>query len=162
MITYTSLNNQLKTIPDISGSRFGRLVVLSYSGRSQGKSRKDHLWKCLCDCGGIKIALFRSLKRGLSQSCGCLQREIASICGAQHPNYRSGKTRDANGYIVISSKMNGQYLKREHRAKMEEHLGRELLSSEVVHHRNGDKADNRIENLQVMSRSEHARLHHGH
>ena len=38
-------------------------------------------------------------------------------------------------------------------------LGVKLGFNEVVHHINGDKIDNRIENLQVMSRSEHSRMH---
>lgn len=47
----------------------------------------------------------------------------------------------------------------EHRHVMEQHLGRQLSRHEVVHHLNGDKYDNRPENLQVMSLSEHSRLH---
>jgi len=46
-----------------------------------------------------------------------------------------------------------------HRLIMEEYLGRKLGDDEVVHHINGDKHDNDISNLQVMTRSEHARLH---
>lgn len=50
---------------------------------------------------------------------------------------------------------------REHRYVMSEHIGRPIAPNEHVHHINGNKVDNRIENLQLMTASEHQRLHHG-
>ena len=46
-----------------------------------------------------------------------------------------------------------------HRHLMEVHLGRSLGFNEVVHHINGNKHDNRLENLEVVSRSDHMRMH---
>lgn len=46
-----------------------------------------------------------------------------------------------------------------HRVIMERHIGRPLLSSELVHHKNGDKRDNRIDNLEILTAKEHSQHH---
>lgn len=61
-----------------------------------------------------------------------------------------------NGYLTICLANKKYYI---HRLIMEEHLGRKLKSDEQVHHINGNKLDNRIENLQVIKRGEHQKIH---
>lgn len=58
---------------------------------------------------------------------------------------------DQDGYVVV--RVNGRPI-REHRYIMQQHLGRPLLPEETVHHLNGDRSDNRIENLELWSTSQ--------
>lgn len=62
-----------------------------------------------------------------------------------------------NGYIRLTRGENCR--RNQHVVIMEEHIGRKLHADEVVHHRNGNKQDNRISNLQLMTRAEHSKLH---
>lgn len=65
----------------------------------------------------------------------------------------------AAGYRFITNEQGIQIL--EHRDVMEKHLNRKLTSKEHVHHINGDKQDNRLENLEVLDIRVHGKLHGG-
>jgi hypothetical protein len=56
---------------DLTGQRFGRLVVQSFIEASKNGSR----WLCICDCGNTNNVLASNLKAGHCTSCGCFQRE---------------------------------------------------------------------------------------
>lgn len=81
--------------------------------------------------------------------------EMDMATGPRNSSWNGGVYR-GDGYVLLRQ---GSRYVREHRLVVEEHLGRPLLEDEVVHHINHDKTDNRIENLQVMSRAEHIEEH---
>ncbi|KKN70066.1 hypothetical protein LCGC14_0435130 [marine sediment metagenome] len=69
----------------------------------------------------------------------------------------SGYICKVYGYKIIT--INGHQV-REHRYLMEQHLGRPLTDSEETHHINGNKIDNRIKNMKILTKSKHTSLHH--
>lgn len=81
----------------------------------------------------------------------------------QSHQWKGGRRMNDHGYIVLympeHPNANSKGYVAEHRFIMSELLGRPLTRKEHVHHKNEDKADNRLENLELLSESEHRRLH---
>lgn len=81
------------TLKDLTGERYGRLLVLQ---RSVNIGRRV-AWLCRCDCGEAKITTGNQLQRGHVVSCGCRRREVLSNlrevgrANATHGHTRGGK-----------------------------------------------------------------------
>jgi hypothetical protein len=66
---------------DLTGLRFGRLLV---TGRGENTAVGQARWICSCDCGKETLVHGYSLRGGLSNSCGCLQRLKTSTANKTH------------------------------------------------------------------------------
>lgn len=85
------------------------------------------------------------------------QNSILAHRGKRSFAWKGGRIKDKHGYILIWNPdhphcKSAGYM-HEHRLVMSESLGRYLTSKETVHHKNGDRSDNRIENLELWSKS---------
>lgn len=82
--------------------------------------------------------------------------------GENNPCWKGGRIKQ-DGYVLIKMRnhpnCNSQGYIKEHRLVMEKHLGRYLTKNEIVHHINGIKDDNRIENLVLTTQQVHGREH---
>src|SRR3990167_1308226 len=111
-------------------------------------------------CGTCQVVYYVSknkLNRGEGKFCSrkCKAEWQRGHTGDKNPNWRGGRCV-FDEYIYIRT--NGRYIG-EHRLVMEKHLGRTLKPDEQVNHINGNKTDNRVENLEVLSISEHWHKH---
>lgn len=70
---------------DVTGQRFGRLIVLGKADPNLKKSKnKSPLYECKCDCGKRVFAYGNYLRAGRTKSCGCLQRDFAKQQGTHY------------------------------------------------------------------------------
>lgn len=65
--------SSFRTRIDLTGQRFGRLLVVGYSHTNASKKA---VWLCRCDCGNEKLVAGCHLKSGHTVSCGCYKREL--------------------------------------------------------------------------------------
>lgn len=93
------------------------------------------------------------------------QKESARLFYSKEKNnkWNGGKTISSHGYIMVHTPEHPYCDARgyvyEHRLVMEKHLGRYLSPEEVVHHIDEDKTNNTLNNLMLMTNSEHVKLH---
>lgn len=131
--------------------------------RKVWKGKKRNLWEgkerfkrriyCGKECWNIQLST--DSKGNKNYFYG---RHLRPVNYKEHIRWRVKAT---GGYIRIFYKYSDgkRYFKYEHREKMEDYLGRTLGRREIVHHIDGNKHNNEVENLLVCTPQEHKKLH---
>lgn len=126
--------------------------------------RGIHVYAACPDCGLVR---WTRMRYKTSPCPSCSAKVYNSRSGEQHPRWRDGVKR-SRGYIYVSipqddplavmaqRRYQDNVVVAEHRLVVARSIGRPLAKDEVVHHVNGIKDDNRLENLRLL----HERAHH--
>lgn len=132
----------------------GKILFCSIECRNVGMIQHEkHVYS---ECSYCKNKIYELASRKIKKKHSFCK----NICRIKYfkinpPNIRNGFWIE-NGYRVISIK--GKPIK-EHINVMQNYIGRKLKKNEVVHHINHNRKDNKIENLRLMTRSDHQSLH---
>lgn len=138
-------------VNNLTGLTFYHLKVIKRdASRNTGK---DAYWICQCDCGKEISVRSGELTSKTQKSCGCYRKKWASgRTGKNSPSWKGGRTMK-QGYVCVrmpdhpNAAKNG-YVK-EHILVMSKHIGRSLLKNEMVHHKDGNRTNNDISNLEL-------------
>ena len=112
-------------------------------------------------CKYCKKEFFVTPSKANKRKCcsrGCIAKLNSKLLLRENnPNWCGGITEMKSGYLLINIGANKrEYL---HRYIMQKHLGRKLMSTEIVHHLDGDKKNNDPINLKVMTQRQHVKYH---
>jgi len=118
---------------------------------------RKHIWIACSICGKERWV---GLLKGKPMNIRC---NSCAKKGKNNPRWKSGKHAGKGGYVLVEIKPTSPFFAmrdkqsyiKEHRLVMAKHLGRCLKSWEIVHHKNDIKNDNKLENLELMTASEH-------
>ena len=79
---------------DLTGQQFGRLTVISLSGRTTGGAR---IWSCRCECGTVTKLVSSKFTSGHTSSCGCYRRDVRCLANLTH------------GHAILSGRRTPEY-----------------------------------------------------
>lgn len=147
---------------DVEGLRGrGRIVWAACPdcGRERWVPVRTPNVRCRSCSGKVQISRPEFRDAFHKQDCRCQRCAISrgELTTENNPNWSGGRRMHAGGYVYllldrsdpmrVMSDCDGYAF--EHRIVMARYLGRPLSASETVHHRNGNRADNRLENLEL-------------
>lgn len=91
---------------DMTGQKFGKLTVICRTeDHVQPNGAKSVMWLCKCDCGNEVVTSGISLRKKLTQSCGCFHKECATNQGRKNKKYN---TYDLSGEFGIGYTSKGE------------------------------------------------------
>lgn len=123
-------------------------------------------WFACPDCG-LERWVAKHAKSKLCMSCAAVRRQLI---GEKNPRWKGGVRQGNDGYRYITVTENHPFIEMagkvfvhgkyryyiaEHRLVMAQHLNRPLKPWELVHHRNGIRWENQIENLELLKHRKH-------
>ena len=121
---------------------------------------QKYIWHACVDCGKERWVL---IVRGQAEHLRC---HACANTLKPHPWRKGGRKTTTRGYVDVKLSPDDFFycmLRKdgyvfEHRLVMAKHLGRNLHSWEIVHHKNGIRNDNRLENLQLVTDDRHRQI----
>jgi hypothetical protein len=135
---------------DRAGEKHGKFTVVK---RVENSKKGRVLYLCKCDCGREKVIDISHLRYTGDAPCICTPRIISR--GKDHHAWKGGFSyKDIGGYVQIynpNHAVNEKPYVAEHILIMSNYMGRKLTKDETVHHKNGIRDDNRIENLELWA-----------
>lgn len=136
------------------------------TGEKANRWQGEHITLTCDQCGEPFEIIPSKLK---NQSTGVTRRFCSRACwdkarknGKDAPKWRGGRYIDSQGYVSVFAPDHPRAVNNrvhEHRLVMERQLGRPLQRDEHVHHIDGNRSNNDVSNLVVLSASEHMKLH---
>ena len=128
------------------------------------------IWHACVDCGKERWTQLGkgSIRSKRCASCGTKNAQLhMNRCGSSAGCWKGGRHKQGDGYVIIwiapgnsfYPMANKKHYIPEHRLVMAKSLGRLLQSGEIVHHKNGIRDDNRLDNLELTAKGKHIKEH---